>query len=69
MTKNNTNFIAGNIPTIADLLYFYELSNLVYFKVSQERYKSINDWYKRIYSIPEVKNIMQEWEPFAKERA
>lgn len=34
LAYNNTHFIAGYNPSIADLLYFYEISNLTYFKVS-----------------------------------
>ena len=52
MTINKTEYIAGNAPTIADLLCFYELTNLTYFGASHSKYQWIAPWYKKMLSIP-----------------
>jgi glutathione S-transferase len=52
MLKNQTEFIAGKSPSIADLLFFYELSNLVYFRANHQKYRWISGWYQNIYAIP-----------------
>lgn len=52
IVRNKTDFIAGNTPSIADFLYFYELTNLAYFKVGHEKYKGVSEWYKKVSSIP-----------------
>jgi len=47
-------FVAGNRVTIADLLYFYELTNLKYYKMGLEDYKWIKKWAERMEKIKEV---------------
>lgn len=61
MALKNTKYIGGNYPSIADFLYFYELTNLTYFKTNIEQYKQLTSWFQRVYEIAEVKNIMSEW--------
>lgn len=65
MTNNKTEYISGNVPTIADFLYFYELTNLTYFGASHDKYQWIAIWYRKMLAIPEVSNIMSEWSVLA----
>ena len=36
-------------PTIADLLVFFETTNVVYFGIDQNKYDNISKWFKRVY--------------------
>jgi glutathione S-transferase len=55
--------------TIADLLYFYEITNLAYYRVDHISYPTITQWYSKIMAIPEVATIMAEWKIMAEDRA
>ena len=57
LKKNRTKFIAGNTVTIADFLFFYELTNLIYLQLDYEKYEWVTGWYKEVYKITEVKEI------------
>lgn len=61
--------MGGSNPSIADLLFYYELTNLQYFKCNHDKYPEIVKWYNRVDVIPEVRSIMKEWEPIGKERS
>jgi glutathione S-transferase len=52
MERSAGGWVAGERPSIADFLYFYELSNLAYFGVGHEQYQAVSDWYRRVGSIP-----------------
>jgi glutathione S-transferase len=66
LTKNRTKFIAGDRLTIADLLFFHEMTNLVYLGVDHEKYREVKRWYAEVYQVPEVKAITHEWYQSAK---
>jgi glutathione S-transferase len=66
LTLNRTKFIAGNKVTIADFLFFHELTNLVYLGQDHDKYKEVKRWYADVYQIPEVKAITHEWFQVAK---
>jgi glutathione S-transferase len=38
-------FIAGDSVTIADLLFYHELTNLVYFGLDHDNYPEVKRWY------------------------
>ncbi len=39
LTRNRTKFIAGDRVTIADFLFYHEMTNLVYFGMDHDAYK------------------------------
>lgn len=45
LNSNGKRFVCGSNPTIADLLYFYEITNLTYFKVDHSAYPHISQWF------------------------
>lgn len=51
LKKNRTKFIAGNTVTIADFLFFYELTNLIYLELDHEKYEWVKRWYNEVYQI------------------
>lgn len=38
--------------TIADLLYFYEITNLTYYRVDHSAYPNISQWFTRMIAVP-----------------
>ena len=61
-------FICGTEhPTIADLLVFFETSNVVYFGIDQNQYQNLAKWFKNVYSINEVKTITHQWYSIGKQ--
>ena len=62
-------YIGGNNLSIADFLFYYQLTNLQYFKCNHDKYNGIVRWYNRVDNVPEVKNIMKQWEPIGKQRS
>jgi glutathione S-transferase len=69
LNTSGGHYIGGNNLSIADFLFYYELTNLQYFKCNHDKYDRIVKWYNRIDAVPEVKNIMKEWGPISKERS
>ncbi len=65
LSKIKTKFLCGDKPSIADLLIYFEMTNLIYYEKSHEQYKHVSLWFKNVYSIPEVKAIIHEWYPLA----
>ena len=63
------NFLTGENPSIADLLIFFELTNLWYYNDSHDKYENVKEWFKNVYNIPEVKKITHEWHPIAQQFA
>lgn len=62
------NFICGTEqPTIADLLIFFEVTNVVYFGIDHTKYSHISRWFTHVYSIPEIKTITHQWYPIGKQ--
>jgi glutathione S-transferase len=61
-------FICGTEnPTIADLLVFFETTNIVYFGIDRNQYANISKWFKKVYSINEVKTITHQWYAIGKQ--
>lgn len=69
LTKSKTKFIAGNTVTIADILIFYEMTNLILLGLEHDKYKEVKRWHAEVYQVPEVKAITHEWFQGAKQIA
>lgn len=67
LAKNRTKFIAGDKVTIADFLFYHEMTNLVYLGLDHEKYREVKRWFEEVYQIPEVKAITHEWFQTAKQ--
>ena len=61
LKHNGSPFVAGENLSIADLLYFFELTNLIVYEKMKllSSYKLITSWYTRVSEVPEVKAIQQ----------
>jgi hypothetical protein len=46
---------------------YFEITILVYYGMEHSEYKNIDRWFKKIYSIPEVKTITHQWFPMAQQ--
>lgn len=66
--QNNTKYLCGDSLSMADLLFFYEMTNLVLFGLSHDKYEGIDRWFKEVYRVEEVKSIIHEWYLKGKER-
>ena len=66
LSVNKTRFLTGDKLSIADLLFFYEMTNLTYFGYEHEKYPEIKRWFSEVYKIPEIKSITHEWYQIAK---
>jgi glutathione S-transferase len=64
--SRKTPFIAGEQVTIADLLLYFELSNVMLYKKEWSQYKNMDAWFKKMYGIPELKQITHAWFPTIK---
>lgn len=64
--KCGTRFLTGEKLSIADLLFYYEMTNLIYWGLDHEKYKNIKRWFAEVYKVQEVKNITHEWYQIAK---
>lgn len=69
LAKNRSKFIAGDRPTIADFLFYYEMTNLVYFGENHDSYPEVKRWFADVYGVSEVKTITHEWYQIAKQMA
>lgn len=56
-------YIATEYISIADLLVYFETTNLVYYDMEDllSKYSHIGEWYQRMGKIGEVKNINDQW--------
>lgn len=61
LKHGGTKFVAGNSLTIADLQYFFELTNMIYYEKPFSDYQLTTGWYNRVAEVDEVKAITQEW--------
>ncbi len=61
MGLRGAKFIAGEKLSIADLLFYYEMTNLTYWGLDHEKYPQVARWFKEVYQIPAVKEITHEW--------
>ena len=59
--------LANNTITIADLLIFFDTTNLIFYGKDTGEYKEVDRWFKKIYAIPEVKTIVHQWYPMAQQ--
>ena len=55
-------FIVNDNVTIADLQLFFEFENMVYYKLTWEKYPEISKWYKAMLAVPVVGGIHEKWE-------
>lgn len=49
------------------MLFFFEMTNMVYFGLDHEKYREVKRWYADVYNVPEVKAITHEWYQEAKQ--
>ena len=56
-------YVAGKDITIADLLFYFELTNYKLYNLEWSQYKNVDEWFKLVYAIPEVKQITHTWFP------
>ena len=52
-------YIAGNEISIADLSAACELGTILAVDYDLEQHKKVTEWYKRVLSIPEVKDVLK----------
>lgn len=57
LSLNPGKYLCGDKLSIADLLFFYELTNLTYFGLDHEKYPQVKRWFVEVYRIKEVKTI------------
>lgn len=60
-------YVAGDSLTVADLLFFFELTNLMLYKMDWSKYTNVDNWFKRVYAVPEVKQLTHSWFPQIKQ--
>lgn len=60
-------YAAGENLTIADLLLFFELTNLMLYKKSWSEHTNVDAWFKRVYAVSEVKSLTHAWFPASKQ--
>jgi glutathione S-transferase len=61
LAQSNTDFVAGNRLTIADLQYYFEITNLIVYEVKFDQFQLVSAWFKRVESVKEVAAINEEW--------
>jgi glutathione S-transferase len=61
LKHSGTKFVAGDSLTIADLQYFFEMTNMIYYEKTFSDYQLTTSWYNRVAEVDEVKAITQEW--------
>ena len=66
LALNKTRFIAGEKLTIADLLFFFEVTNLIYFDLTHDTFPAVRRWFEEVYQVEAVKTITHEWYQVAK---
>lgn len=59
--------MTGEQLTIADLQYFFEITNYTVYERSFSHFKLISQWFARMLEVPEVKEIHQQWQQVAPE--
>lgn len=57
LQTGGTDFVAGDRLTIADLQFYFELTNFTYYEKSFADYKLTTSWFNRVGEVPEVKAI------------
>lgn len=45
LTHSKTRFLAGNTLTIADLLFFFETTNLVLYELTLDEFPTLKGWF------------------------
>jgi glutathione S-transferase len=53
--------VAGKNVTIADLQYFFEITNLIVYGKDFAKFALVNQWFTRMLEIEEVKTLHEEW--------
>lgn len=61
LKHQGTAFVAGDKLTVADLQYYFELTNMTYYEQSFSDFQLTSNWYNRVGEVSEVKAITQEW--------
>lgn len=61
LSRNKTRFLAGDRLSIADLLFYYEMTNLVYWGLSHDKHEHVRKWFVEVYKVKEVKEITHQW--------
>lgn len=61
MLLRNGDYVCGDKLSIPDLLFYFELTNYLYYDKSWSHHKLVDNWFKRVYNVPEVKAITHSW--------
>ena len=59
--SRNGNFVCGDQLSVPDLLFFFELTNYLFYDKSWAHHKLVDEWFKRVYNVPEVKALTHSW--------
>lgn len=60
---HNGGFIAGKTMTVADLAVYFELCFLMVLKKDWSKHTNVDNWFKKMYAVPQVKQITHQWTP------
>jgi glutathione S-transferase len=68
MISNKTSkFICGDSITVVDLVFYFNICNMVYFKRNHSDYPNTAEWFGNVYKIREVRAITHQWFSMAKQ--
>jgi glutathione S-transferase len=63
----NGDFLVCDQPTIADLQCYFEITNLIIYRLPMDEWTNITAWYNKMSEVPEVKEVMDKWAVLAEE--
>lgn len=63
LVEHEGDFLTGDQPTIADLQFFFELTDLELMSMSFEPFPVMTKWYNKVKAIKEVDSIQEKWAP------
>ena len=67
MAGKEGRFLCGERVSVVDLLFYFDVCNLVYFGRNQSEYPQLLKWFQDVYQLQEVKSITHQWFSMAKE--
>lgn len=65
LKQSKRKYLAGDRPSIADLLYFFEMTNLILYEIPFDHFTHVFAWFNRVLEVPEVKNLTDTWQDVA----
>lgn len=54
-------FTTGDLANVADLLIYFELTNMICYNEKFQDFKFVAQWYQQVEKIPEVNKITKDW--------